>query len=104
MRNIAFIFLLAFSMNTSVLAMSNCVQETNETTLDGTVVVACKPGYYLENSTCKECPNIANNKGTSADKNAGGITDCYLTPGTYEDESGTFKIPENNNCYYTTGS
>lgn len=66
--------------------------------------IACKPGYYLENSTCKECPNIANNKGTSADKNDGGITDCYLTPGTYEDESGTFKIPENNNCYYTTGS
>ena len=69
-----------------------------------TLYTACKAGYYLENSTCKECPNIANSRGTSADKNDGGITDCYLTPGTYEDESGTFKIPENNNCYYTTGS
>lgn len=61
----------------------------------GTIYTACKPGYYLENNYCYACPD----GGTSADKNTGGITDCYLPAGqAYSDTAGEWSYSEN--CYY----
>ena len=77
--------------------------------------IACKPGYYLENSTCKECPtdnitlpNATNNDSivTSEDGNKTGISACYLKPTNgeqaYQDKNGSFTISAN--CSYTPGS
>lgn len=61
----------------------------------GTIYTACKPGYYLENDYCYACPN----GGTSADKNTGGITDCYLPAGqVYSDTAGEWSYSDN--CHY----
>lgn len=61
---------------------------------------ACKSGYYLNNNSCKQCPVYYNSKrGTSADKNTNGISDCYIPGGaSASDSSGTYKYT--NDCYY----
>ncbi len=65
---------------------------------------SCKPGYYLteegqlagsNSNFCRACPS----SGTSADKNATGITECYLPSGTTgSDATGTYEYT--NDCYY----
>ncbi len=60
-----------------------------ECTADTKTYTSCKPGYYLSNGWCRACPN----GGTSADKNTGGISDCYLAAGTtVTDISGTYSV------------
>ncbi|MBQ2005643.1 MAG: hypothetical protein II219_02430 [Alphaproteobacteria bacterium] len=65
---------------------------------------ACKPGYYLSNGSCLECPERATGV-TSADKNTIGITACYQTPTDsngnaieYSDNTGSYTI--SGNCYH----
>lgn len=61
---------------------------------------SCKPGYYLSSGTCMRCPSSGGAYGTSADRNTGGITECYLPSGTTgSDSSGSFTYT--GNCYYT---
>lgn len=65
---------------------------------------ACKSGYYLtevididsqKSGMCLSCPE----SGTSADKNSGSITSCYLPSGTTgSDATGTYEYT--NDCYY----
>lgn len=71
--------------------------------------ISCKPGYYMSGKlekTCTQCPVVGANasgtdvNGTSPDYNTGGITSCYATNGTYNDDAGTFQIT--SNCNYTT--
>ncbi|HIS70872.1 MAG TPA: hypothetical protein IAD02_02680 [Candidatus Enterousia intestinigallinarum] len=65
-------------------------------TVTGTVYSSCKPGYYLSSNNCIACPN----GGTSADKNSGGITDCYLPSGTTgSDSTGNFTYTAD--CHYS---
>lgn len=60
---------------------------------------SCAAGYYLDGTTCKQCPTSGGVTGTSPDKNTGGRTSCYATTtSTYTDTSGTFKFT--SNCYY----
>ena len=57
---------------------------------------SCKPGYYLSGGTCQSCPS----GGTSADKNTGGVTACYLPSGTTgSDSTGSYTYTAN--CYYS---
>ncbi len=57
---------------------------------------SCKPGYYLSGVACQSCPN----GGTSADKNTGGVTACYLPSGTTgSDSTGSYTYTAN--CYYS---
>ena len=74
----------------------------------GTKYIACKPGLYLDSGNCELCPDFSGGwdaityvylQGTSADKNNGGITDCYM-PKNMEiaDDHGVFVFEEN--CSY----
>ena len=57
---------------------------------------SCKPGYYLSGVACHSCPS----GGTSADKNTGGVTVCYLPSGTTgSDSTGSYTYTAN--CYYS---
>ena len=57
---------------------------------------SCKPGYYLSGVACQSCPS----GGTSADKNTGGVTSCYLPSGTTgSDSTGSYTYTAN--CYYS---
>ena len=57
---------------------------------------SCKPGYYLSGGACQSCPS----GGTSADKNTGGVTSCYLPSGTTgSDSTGSYTYTAN--CYYS---
>ncbi len=63
---------------------------------NGTVYTSCKPGYYLNKSNCTACPGT----GTSADKNMGGVTECYLPAGSAgADASGAYTYTAN--CPYS---
>ena len=56
----------------------------------------CGKGYYKSGSSCVACPD----GGTTSGYTNGGITDCYLTPGTTgTDSSGNWEIV-GGNCDY----
>lgn len=63
-----------------------------------TTTYACVAGYYLETDgeTCERCPNNLK----SADKNSGGITDCYAPADTTFAKDG-HKFKYMQNCYYS---
>lgn len=42
------------------------------------VTYSCAAGYYLDGDSCRPCPPMDNMNGTSLDKNAAGITACYI--------------------------
>lgn len=67
---------------------------------------SCKPGYYYDSSllgtSCTRCPALDGTdiRGTTVDKNTGGVTSCYLPAGTTgSDDTGTFKYA--SDCPYT---
>ncbi len=90
MKQIFFIFIILI-----MPAISNAACEATDKTY-----TSCKPGYYLSSGTCVRCPASGGVYGTSADKNTGGITSCYILSGnTGSDSSGSFKYT--GNCYYS---
>lgn len=83
--------------------LTNCSTQDTET-VTYSKDIACKPGYYLSNGSCLECPERATGV-TSADKNTIGITACYQTPTDsngnaieYSDNTGSYTI--SGNCYH----
>lgn len=75
-----------------ISAHAACTAETKTYT-------SCKPGYYLENGACLECPSSGGTAGQSADKNDTGITACYIPSGsTFSDTTGSGTYT--GNCYY----
>lgn len=99
MKKIICILTVAFLIPHSVWAATllGCKESSSKYT-------ACKPGYYLSNGTCLECPERATGV-TSADKNTIGITACYQTPTDsngnaieYSDNTGSYTI--SGNCYH----
>ncbi|MBQ5700183.1 MAG: hypothetical protein IIV74_02735 [Alphaproteobacteria bacterium] len=69
----------------------NCGALYAECTANAPIYVSCKPGYYLENGNCVQCPksDLAGIYGTSADKNTGDKTSCYIPAGTtFSDATG----------------
>lgn len=61
---------------------------------------SCKPGYYLSDGDCKRCPSSGGVYGTTADKNTGGITSCYIPSGnSFSDSTGSGTYT--GNCYYS---
>jgi len=103
MKKIICILTVAFLIPHSVWAATllGCKESSSKYT-------ACKPGYYLSNGTCLDCPERRDEKGNiinpgiiSADKNTVGITACYQqTGGTYEysDNTGTFILSGTGKC------
>lgn len=99
MKKIICILTVAFLIPHSVWAATllGCKESSSKYT-------ACKPGYYLSNGTCLECPERATGV-TSADRNTIGITACYQTPTDsngnaieYSDNTGSYTI--SGNCYH----
>lgn len=99
MKKIICILTVAFLIPHSVWAATllGCRESSSKYT-------ACKPGYYLSNGTCLECPERATGV-TSADRNTIGITACYQTPTDsngnaieYSDNTGSYTI--SGNCYH----
>ncbi|MBR2342314.1 MAG: hypothetical protein IKA73_02535 [Alphaproteobacteria bacterium] len=99
MKKIICILTVAFLIPHSVWAATllGCLESSSKYT-------ACKPGYYLSNGTCLECPERATGV-TSADRNTIGITACYQTPTDsngnaieYSDNTGSYTI--SGNCYH----
>jgi len=62
---------------------------------------SCKPGYYLNGTSCIRCPASGGIYGTTVDKNTGDITSCYLPlSGTsFSDLTGSGVYT--GNCYYS---
>ncbi len=99
MKKIICILTVAFLIPHSVWAATllGCKESSSKYT-------ACKPGYYLSNGSCLECPERATGV-TSADRNTIGITACYQTPTDsngnaieYSDNTGSYTI--SGNCYH----
>lgn len=64
-----------------------------------TVYTACKPGYYLSDGQCLQCPPSDSIMATTADKNSGDKTSCFIQSDTnFSDESGYGTYT--GNCYY----
>lgn len=72
----------------------------------------CNKNYYGEKSlmvrpmkyVCTRCPQIIGptgrpGYGITKSSGAKSITECYISSGTYKDETGTFEIE--NDCYYS---
>jgi hypothetical protein len=107
MRKAIFIILTTAAIPTTSWSLENCTA-TENVVVSYSATHSCKPGYYLSNGTCLECPERRDDKGniinpgiTSADKNTVGITACYQqTGGTYEysDNTGTFILSGTGKC------
>lgn len=103
MRKAIFIILTTAAIPKTSWSLENCTT-TENVVVSYSATHSCKPGYYLSNGSCLECPERATGV-TSADKNTIGITACYQTPTDsngnaieYSDNTGSYTI--SGNCYH----
>lgn len=97
---------------------NGCISCANDEEMEclGGEDFTCGDGFYksifklsgVTTGQCVKCPNskdgklgvnVNTEKGVSADSNGYDITDCYISPGNYKDDTGTFTLTDD--CYYS---
>ena len=71
---------------------NQCTKCPANASCDGSENFSCNKSFYKTNNTCTQCPHY----GTTDDKGATQLSECYLPPQQYVNDAGYFEIIEDD--------